>query len=83
MLEWNTRHKKYIFLMTLVQTKTGSKEGYRGKVPLIHFLRQSGNQHTKLKLDLQNKFTTDNNRYLKNRQVTLTLLEKYTKSSVI
>ena len=36
-----------------------------------------------LKLDLQNDFTTGDNRYPNNRKQTLVLLYKYTKSSVI
>ena len=40
-------------------------------------LRQSGNQHIKLKVDLQNDFTTGNNLYPKSRPQTLHLLEKY------
>jgi hypothetical protein len=40
------------------------------------FLRQSGTQHGKLKVDLQNNFTTGDNRYPKNRQKTLHLLDK-------
>ena len=43
------------------------------------FLRQSGKQHVKLKVDLQNDFTTGNDRYPKNRQSTLHLLDKYSK----
>jgi hypothetical protein len=35
------------------------------------FLRQSGVQHGTLKVDLQNDFTTGDNRYPKNRQQTL------------
>jgi hypothetical protein len=46
------------------------------------FLRQSGKQHNKLKVDLQNDFTTEDDRYPKNRQVTLHLLDKYSKSVV-
>jgi hypothetical protein len=46
------------------------------------FLRQSGTQHGKLKLDLQNYFTTGDNRYPKNRQQTLHLLDKYSKTVV-
>ena len=38
------------------------------------FLRQSCNQHGNLKQDLQNDFTTSDNRYPKNRQQTLHLL---------
>jgi hypothetical protein len=46
------------------------------------FLRQSGTQHGNLKVDLQNDFTTGDNRYPKNRQQTLHLLDKYTKTVV-
>jgi hypothetical protein len=46
------------------------------------FLRQSGKQHNKLKVDLQNDFTTGDDRYPKNRQATLHLLDKYSKSTV-
>jgi hypothetical protein len=46
------------------------------------FLRQSGTQHGNLKVDLQNDFTTGNNRYPKNHQQTLHLLDKYTKTVV-
>jgi hypothetical protein len=46
------------------------------------FLRQSGNQHGNLKVDLQNDFTTGDNRYPKNRQKTLHLLDKYSKTAV-
>ncbi len=47
------------------------------------FLRQSGKQHTKLKTDLQNDFTTGDDRYPKNRQSTLHLLDKNSKSTVM
>jgi hypothetical protein len=46
------------------------------------FLRQSGNQHGNLKVDLQNDFTTGDNHYSKNRQQTLHLLGKYSKTAV-
>jgi hypothetical protein len=46
------------------------------------FLRQSGTQHGNLKVDLQNDFTTGDNRYPKNRQQTLHLLDKYSKTVV-
>jgi hypothetical protein len=46
------------------------------------FLRQSGIQHGYLKVDLQNDFTTGDNRYPKNRQQTLHLLDKYSKTVV-
>jgi hypothetical protein len=45
------------------------------------FLRQSGKQHNKLKTDLQNDFTTGDDRYPKNRQSTLHLLDKYSKNA--
>ena len=47
------------------------------------FLRQSGKQHNKLKVDLQNTFTTGDDGYSKNRQTTLHLLDKYTKSTTV
>ena len=46
------------------------------------FLRQRGTQHGNLKVDLQNDFTTGDNRYPKNRQQTLHLLNKYSKTVV-
>ena len=46
------------------------------------FLRQSGGQHAKLKVDLQNDFTTGDNHYPKTRQQTLHLLDKYSKTVV-
>lgn len=44
------------------------------------FLKQSAKQHSTLKMDLQNDFTTGDNRYPKNRQQTLHLLDKYSKA---
>ena len=41
------------------------------------FLRQSGTQHGNIKLDLQNDFTTGDNRYPKNCQHTLHFLDNY------
>jgi hypothetical protein len=46
------------------------------------FLRQSGTQHGNLKVDFQNDVTTGDNRYPKNRQQTLHLLDKYSKTVV-
>jgi hypothetical protein len=46
------------------------------------FLCQSGTQHGNLKVDLQNDFTTGDNRYPKNRQQTFHLLDKYSKTVV-
>jgi hypothetical protein len=42
-------------------------------------LRQSGKSHQMLRNDLQNDFTTGDNRYPKTRQQTLHLLDKYSK----
>jgi hypothetical protein len=47
------------------------------------FHRQIGKQHNKLKVDLQNDFTTGDDRYPKNRQATLHLLDKYSKSVIV
>jgi hypothetical protein len=49
---------------------------------LYAFLRQSGIQHGNLKVDLQNDFTTGDNRYPKNSQQTLHLLDKYSKTVI-
>jgi hypothetical protein len=46
------------------------------------FLRQSGKQHNKLKTDLKNDFTTGDDRYPKNRQAVLHLLDKYSKTTL-
>jgi hypothetical protein len=46
------------------------------------FLRQSATQHANLKVNLQIDYTTGDNHYLKTRQQTLHLLDKYTKSVV-
>jgi hypothetical protein len=46
------------------------------------FLRQSGPQQAKLKVKLQNDFTTGDNHYPKTRQQTLHLLDKYSKTAV-
>jgi hypothetical protein len=46
------------------------------------FLRESGIQHGNIKVDLQNDFTTGDNRYPKNRQQTLNLLDKFSKTVV-
>ena len=43
------------------------------------FLRQSGPQHGKLKVDLQNDFTTGDKHHPKTREQTLHLLDKYSK----
>jgi hypothetical protein len=45
-------------------------------------LRQSGPQHSVLKTDLQNRFTTGDNNYPKDRPQCLYLLDKFSKSVV-
>jgi hypothetical protein len=45
-------------------------------------LRRSGTQHSDLKVDFQNDFTTGDNRYPKNRQQTLHILDKYSKTMI-
>jgi hypothetical protein len=46
------------------------------------FLHQSGTHHGNIKVDLQKNFTTRDNRSPKNRQKTLHLLDKYSKTVV-
>ena len=46
------------------------------------FLRKSGKQHSKLRVDLQDKFTTGQDNYPATRQEVLHLLDKYTKNVV-
>jgi hypothetical protein len=59
------------------------REKAEARYLLYVFLRQSGKQHNKLKVDLQNDFTTGDDRYPKNRQSTLHLLDKYSKSIIV
>jgi hypothetical protein len=49
---------------------------------LYAFLRQSGIQNGNLKVDLQNDFTTGDNRYPNNRKQKLHLLDKYSKTVI-
>ena len=56
--------------------RTDAEERYLSYV----FLRQSGKQHSNLRRDLQNGFTTGDNRYPRTRQQTLHLLDKYSKT---
>jgi len=46
-------------------------------------IRSSGKQHSKLRMDLQNDFTTGDDHYPKNRQAALHLLDKYSKTVVV
>jgi hypothetical protein len=48
---------------------------------LYAFLYQSGQQHANLKVGLKDDFTTGDNRYPKNRQQTLHLLDNYSKTA--
>jgi hypothetical protein len=59
--------------------RTDAKECY---ISYAFLRRQSGTQHGNLKVDLQNDFTTGDNRYPKNHQQTLHLLDKYSKTVV-
>ena len=52
-------------------------------LPILHFFSQSGNQHNKLKIYLQNDFTIGNDRYPNISQATLQFLDKYSKSSIV
>ena len=47
------------------------------------FLRQSVKQHNKLKTNIQNDFTTGDDRTTKKLQMTLHLLEKSTKNLLV
>jgi hypothetical protein len=89
--------RQHQILLENVATETGTtkfedltdtdQEEVRAKAEERHlsyvFLRQSGKQHNKLKVDLQNDFTTGDDRYPKNRQSTLHLLDKYSKSTIV
>ena len=61
-----------------IVTREDAKERYLSYA----FLWQSGTQHGNLKVDLQNYFTTGDNRYPKNLQHTLHLLDNYSKKVV-
>ena len=68
--------------MDLVHTKKGIYNGYRGRYLPYIFLQQSGKQHNKLNVYLQNDFTTGDGWHPNETQGTLMPLYKYTKSSV-
>ena len=72
--------KAFAALTTAEQqvVRTDAEERYLSYV----FLKQSGTQHGNLKVDLKNDFTTGDNRYPKNRQQTLHLLDNYSKQAV-
>ena len=75
-----THHQAFANLMDVQQEAIG-KDAEERYVSYA-FLRQSGTQHGKLKVDLQNDFTTGDNRYPKDRQQMLHLLDKYSKTVV-
>jgi hypothetical protein len=68
--------------MTDDQQKTAREEAEERYISYV-FLRQSGTPHNKLKVDLQNDFTTGDDHYPKNRQATLHVLDKYSKSIIV
>jgi hypothetical protein len=68
--------------LTTAQQELVRKDAEERYLPYV-FLRQSGPQHAKLKVDLQNDFTTGDNHYPKTRQQTLHILDKYSKTAVI
>jgi hypothetical protein len=73
-------------VVTFASLTTAQQEAVRvdteERYILYAFLRQSGAQHAKLKVDLQNDFTTGDNHYPKTCQQTLHLLDKYSKTAV-
>ena len=74
-------HTKAFAALTTAEkevVRTDAEERYLSYV----FLKQSGTQHGNLKVDLKNDFTTGDNRYPKNRQQTLHLLDNYSKQAV-
>lgn len=60
--------------LTPVEQEAVPKDAEERYVSYV-FLHQSGPQHGKLKMDLQNDFTTGDNHYPKTRQQTLHLLD--------
>jgi hypothetical protein len=74
-------HTKYFEGLGVAEQKL-VRDDAEGRYVSCAFLRQSGIQHGNLKVDLQNDFTTGDNRYPKNRQQTLHLLDKYSKTVI-
>jgi hypothetical protein len=89
-----TRHHKVLLDYVAQESYTKSFEGLgvaeqklvrddaEERYVSYDFLLQSGIQHGNLKVNLQNDFTTGDNRYPKNRQQTLHLLDKYIKTVI-
>ena len=80
LLEWvaQDEHNQPFSSMTDAEqdaVRTDAEERYLSYV----FLRQSGTQHAYLRDSLKDVFTTGDNKYPKNRQQTLHLLDKYSK----
>jgi hypothetical protein len=62
-----------------IETDDDAEERYLAYV----MLRQSGKQHSKLKTDLHNLFTTGENKFPTTRPGTLHLLDKHTKQAIV
>jgi hypothetical protein len=89
-----TRHNKVLLEYVAQETNTSAfadlgtteqrvvRDDAEERYASYAFLRQSGNQHGNLKVDLQNDFTTGDNRYPKNRQKILHFLDKYSNTAI-
>ena len=71
-----------IFSAVTKAEKIVTREDSEKRYLYYAFLRKGGSQHVNLKVDLQNDFTTGNNRYPKNPQQTLHLLDNYRNTAV-
>jgi hypothetical protein len=74
-------YTKYFEGLGVVEQKLARDEAEERYVSYA-FLRQSGIQHGHLKVDLNNDFTTGDNRYPNNRQQTLNFLDKYSETVI-
>lgn len=75
------QHTQAYETLTVAQKETVQNDAKERYLSYI-MLRQSGKQHSNLKVDLQNDFTTGDNHYPKTRQEALHLLDKYTQPKV-
>jgi hypothetical protein len=71
------------FAALSAEQKQAVREDVEERYISYAFLHQSGAQHSNLKVDLRNDFTTGSNRYPKTHQQTLHLLDKYSKTVVV
>ena len=78
-----TRNPKSSMMICPQKNNSMSKKDYEERYLSYVFLRQSVKQEKKLKADIQNKFTTCNDRMTKKKLTTLHLLENYTKNPVV